>query len=123
MPYRKRTVKIYGDFLTHEDDEGNECHMRAGEWIEFKRKQTPNDMRRLLEFAEMENAANNELQMQMDEAVSFLARKIVSWNFTDLFTDGEPLPDPTEETLNELDLDDIFDILEMYGEVGAPSKN
>ena len=47
--YRPKTVKISADNLTYEID-GEELHLREGQWVEFRRKQTPNDLRQMLQL-------------------------------------------------------------------------
>ena len=120
-----KTVKAPCDGLLYPTEDGDQQPLRAGQWVEFKRKITPGNMRTMLGFsiqAEADNYA--ELAMGIDTLIDLLSHKIVAWNWTDLESaDGAPLPPPSAEVLRELDFDDVLNLVNLYVDIAFPSKN
>lgn len=127
---RRQTVKIFGDALEHIDEDGNVANLRTGQWVEFKCKQTPNDIANIARFAELADADDpGVIETELRNACKLLSRKIIGWNWVDLDGDYDekeelpPLPDPDLDVLQALDIEDITDLIILYSDVSAPSKN
>jgi hypothetical protein len=126
---RLQVVRVPCDHLVYTDTEGNRANLRAGQWVEFQRKQTGRDMRELLRLGALGETDNLE-QMGDDLAMLFdmLARKIVAWNWLDI--DAEPdedgnqpeMPQPSLEVLEALDFDDVMALAEMLSNQTQPEK-
>jgi len=118
-----KTVKCDCSKLLYPTEDGESAALREGQWVEFKRKVTPGNMRMMLGFAQSAGAQDYGLLADgLDALSALLARKIVAWNWTDLET-GAALPTPSIEVLNELDFDDLLNLVNLYVETVFPSKN
>ncbi len=135
---RRNPIKrMLCDHLLYEDEDGEMSALRVGQWVDFKRKQSSRDYRRMMRFAAIAEMAEDEggIAALGDELASmseFIARKIKAWNWTDLDaelnTAGElPLLEnpPTTETLDELDFEDTLHLFDMYmeGTSNAPKAS
>lgn len=127
---RKKTVRVPCDHLVYEDEDGEESNLREGQWVEFKKKLTANDMAQMLQFAGLaENDNLVEMAEELPSIYDLLARKLVAWNWTDLDEDFDEegdqplLPEPSLEVIGELDFDDILNLVEMLMDlVETPKK-
>lgn len=122
---RRRVVRVDCGELLYMTEDGEREALRVGEWIEFRRKQTPADLQTVLRFSELGEGGNAALITELGDLCKFLAGKISAWNWTDLDAD-EPTayPEkPTADILMEMDIDDILHITNLYMSLVEPSKN
>ena len=102
--------RAVSDDYTLIDNDGEELNPREGEWVKFKKK-LPGRLVKLLSTVSALDAADDDADQRMGEAmdqlVPLLSKNIVGWNWTDLWT-GEPLPEPSEDAIWDLDIGEIF---------------
>lgn len=127
---RKRTVRKPCDDLLYEDEDGEQSPLRAGQWVEFRRKQSTNDLAAMIRFAQLADAPADGVIEQLPALIEILARNVVAWNWVDLDgeygEDGELplLPEPIAEVLADLDFEtDLLPLVEMWSEMVEPEKN
>ncbi len=131
---RKRTIRIDCDHLKYQCEDGETANLRAGQWVEFKRKINSSDMDDMLGFGELLGSDDvGEIRAALPRMLSYVARKIVAWNWLDL--DGDfcedgslpPLPELSDaksnlEVLRELDFDDVIALSEMVSSLSEAEK-
>jgi hypothetical protein len=113
MAHKRPLFTVECDALTAIDEDGNEYAPRAGEWVRFYRRMPAKLVRVLTQAAGFESASDEEAAGVMgevlDDLVPRLAQAIHSWNWSDTWSEnGAALPDPTEDVLWDLDLDELF---------------
>jgi len=127
---RRNPIKrMLCDHLLYEDEDGEQSALRVGQWIDFKRKQSSRDYRRMMHFAVIAEGTENEggiaaLENEMASLSEFLARKIKAWNWVDLDAekldkDGNlpPLKNPPDtDTIDDLDFEDAMNLFDLYME-------
>lgn len=126
---RKKTVRVSCDELAYTDEDGNISY-RVGQWVEFNRKITADDMAQMLGFASLTESDDlTALRDGLPAMLELLARKLVSWNWVDLEGEYDEegnlplLPPPDIETLGQLDFDDVLSLVDLLTGLTEPSKN
>jgi len=121
----KRTFRVDCSDLVYIDEDDEEFFPREGQHVRVRKKTSPRDYEIMLAIAELAGEENDEepsmgeilnLFESMPDAYAMVARKVVSWNWTDLWSDDDdppPLPEPTLETVMNLDFE--TDVMHLIG--------
>jgi hypothetical protein len=111
--HKRPVFTVECDDLRAIDEDGVTYHPRAGEWVRFYRRMPARLVHALTRAAGFQDSSDEEAAAAMGEIlgelVPRLSKAIHSWNWSDLWSEnGASLPDPTEDVLWDLDLDELF---------------
>ena len=130
----KRTLRISCDDLVYIGEDGEDCHPRAGQWIDIRKKTSGQDYATILQLVELYSQDDKDVddlrimaQMvaSLPDIYELLAHKIVAWNWIDLWDDDlNLLPLPTVETMATLDFEtDLMHLVSLIMETEETPKN
>lgn len=103
---------VYSDDLVIYED-GEEYYPHRGEWVQVRGGMSWRMMKAATRFqrfqgmntAEVDESELEEIVHAYDQLLQMIVSKLVGWNWTD--DQGEPLPEPSPEILEDLDQREI----------------